>query len=152
MQSITDLMRICFPVGCGDNHTVVTLADGSLYSFGSNDFGQLGHHRSRTRPGKDSNHDRHISLLMTNIDIAFRTCRHASGRSSDPSSGPRFPPHQRSERMGSSVFVGIQHVWPVGVEHSGSNGACAEDDQVVGHQASHPNSQWSESHCGANQR
>uniref|UniRef100_A0A0P5J2E5 E3 ubiquitin-protein ligase HERC3 n=1 Tax=Daphnia magna TaxID=35525 RepID=A0A0P5J2E5_9CRUS len=36
-------------VGCGDNHTVLVMEDGKLYSFGSNDFGQLGHGRSRTR-------------------------------------------------------------------------------------------------------
>lgn len=39
-------------VGCGDNHTILVLGDGKLYSFGLNDFGQLGHGRSRTRAGK----------------------------------------------------------------------------------------------------
>lgn len=39
-------------VGCGDNHTILIMKDGKLYSFGQNDFGQLGHGKSRTRPGK----------------------------------------------------------------------------------------------------
>ncbi len=37
-------------VGCGDNHTVLALQDGRVFSFGSNDFGQLGHTKPRTRP------------------------------------------------------------------------------------------------------
>lgn len=40
-----------FAVGCGDNHTVLVLKDGEVYSCGSNDFGQLGHEKPRTRPG-----------------------------------------------------------------------------------------------------
>lgn len=40
-----------FAVGCGDCHTVLMLDDGKLFSFGLNDYGQLGHAKSRTRPG-----------------------------------------------------------------------------------------------------
>lgn len=38
-------------VGCGDNHSVLVMENGKIYSFGSNDYGQLGHHKSRTRAG-----------------------------------------------------------------------------------------------------
>jgi alpha-tubulin suppressor-like RCC1 family protein len=48
-----------FIVGCGDNHTVLILEDGTVYSFGSNDYGQLGHSRSRTRPEKVDGLDAH---------------------------------------------------------------------------------------------
>lgn len=36
-------------VACGDNHTVVCMRDGSLYSCGNNDFNQLGHCKSQKR-------------------------------------------------------------------------------------------------------
>ncbi|XP_046455571.1 probable E3 ubiquitin-protein ligase HERC4 isoform X2 [Daphnia pulex] len=36
-------------VGCGENHTILVMKDGKLFSFGLNDYGQLGHGRSRTR-------------------------------------------------------------------------------------------------------
>lgn len=39
-------------VGCGENHTILVMKDGKLFSFGLNDYGQLGHGRSRTRAGQ----------------------------------------------------------------------------------------------------
>ena len=62
-------------VGCGDNHTVLVLDDGKLYSFGSNDFGQLGHSRPRTRPGENFSLFRHklkYYLLAANF-LVLRT-------------------------------------------------------------------------------
>ena len=39
-------------IGCGDNHTLVCLKDGSLYTCGSNDFNQVGHSKSTKRFGE----------------------------------------------------------------------------------------------------
>ena len=39
-------------IGCGENHTLVCLSDGSLYTCGSNDFNQLGHSKSTKRFGE----------------------------------------------------------------------------------------------------
>jgi len=47
-------------VGCGDNHTVLVMKDGRIYSFGSNDYGQLGHHKSRTRAEQVEGLDAHV--------------------------------------------------------------------------------------------
>ena len=38
--------------GCGENHTLVCLSDGSLYTCGSHDFNQLGHSKSTKRFGE----------------------------------------------------------------------------------------------------
>ena len=38
-------------VGCGRRHTTVLLEDGTVYTFGCNDLGQLGHDKSRKKPG-----------------------------------------------------------------------------------------------------
>ena len=37
---------------CGQAHSVFLLNDGSLLSSGSNEFGQLGHEKGNTRPGR----------------------------------------------------------------------------------------------------
>ena len=42
-------------ITCGENHTLVCLNDGSLYSCGSNDFNQLGHSKSTKRFGESNN-------------------------------------------------------------------------------------------------
>uniref|UniRef100_A0A8C9FR88 HERC4 n=1 Tax=Pavo cristatus TaxID=9049 RepID=A0A8C9FR88_PAVCR len=39
-------------VGCGLRHTVFVLDDGTVYTCGCNDLGQLGHEKARKRPGK----------------------------------------------------------------------------------------------------
>lgn len=39
-------------VGCGLRHTVFVLDDGTVYTCGCNDLGQLGHEKSRKKPGK----------------------------------------------------------------------------------------------------
>lgn len=39
-------------VGCGLRHTVFVLDDGTVYTCGCNDLGQLGHEKSRKRPGR----------------------------------------------------------------------------------------------------
>lgn len=39
-------------VGCGLRHTVFVLDDGTVYTCGCNDLGQLGHDKARKRPGK----------------------------------------------------------------------------------------------------
>ncbi|XP_024937570.1 probable E3 ubiquitin-protein ligase HERC4 isoform X3 [Cephus cinctus] len=45
-------------IACGENHTVVITNDGQVYSCGNNDYGQLGHEKSRKRlqliPGLDA--------------------------------------------------------------------------------------------------
>lgn len=38
-------------VGCGRRHTVFLLEDGTVYTCGCNDLGQLGHDRARKKPG-----------------------------------------------------------------------------------------------------
>ena len=42
-------------VGCGLRHTVFVLDDGTVYTCGCNDLGQLGHEKSRKKPGKLKN-------------------------------------------------------------------------------------------------
>lgn len=37
-------------VGCGSRHTVFVLDDGTVYTCGCNDLGQLGHDRGRKKP------------------------------------------------------------------------------------------------------
>ena len=49
--NLFSFLSVVVIVGCGDNHTVLVMKDGRIYSFGSNDYGQLGHHKSRTRAG-----------------------------------------------------------------------------------------------------
>ena len=39
-------------IGCGYNHTLLCLTDGSLYTCGSNDYSQLGHSKSTKRFGE----------------------------------------------------------------------------------------------------
>lgn len=39
-----------FAVSCGESHTAFLLEDGTLWTCGSNDHGQLGHTKGRTRP------------------------------------------------------------------------------------------------------
>lgn len=39
-------------VGCGLRHTAFLLRDGTVYTCGCNDLGQLGHEKSRKKPGK----------------------------------------------------------------------------------------------------
>ncbi|CAL8358068.1 unnamed protein product [Boreogadus saida] len=41
--------QVC-DVGCGRRHTTVLLEDGTVYTFGCNDLGQLGHDKSRKKP------------------------------------------------------------------------------------------------------
>lgn len=41
-------------VGCGHRHTVFVLDDGTVYTCGCNDLGQLGHEKSRKKPGKST--------------------------------------------------------------------------------------------------
>ena len=38
-------------LGCGPQHTLFILRDGTVYSCGNNDWGQLGHNKTRKRPG-----------------------------------------------------------------------------------------------------
>ncbi|XP_038037047.1 probable E3 ubiquitin-protein ligase HERC4 isoform X3 [Anas acuta] len=40
-------------VGCGLRHTVFVLDDGTVYTCGCNDLGQLGHEKARKRPGSE---------------------------------------------------------------------------------------------------
>ncbi|KAG1656516.1 putative E3 ubiquitin-protein ligase HERC4 [Nymphon striatum] len=44
----SEVIDIC----CGVNHTIFILQDGSVYSCGANELGQLGHEKNCTRPGK----------------------------------------------------------------------------------------------------
>ena len=46
-------------VACGDKHTLFAMSDGSLYTCGNGDCGQLGHARPRKRPGR-----RHFNAIM----------------------------------------------------------------------------------------
>lgn len=39
-------------VGCGHKHSAFLLDDGTVYTCGCNDLGQLGHDKSRKKPGK----------------------------------------------------------------------------------------------------
>lgn len=42
--------RLC-GVGCGRKHTAFLLDDGTVYTCGCNDLGQLGHEKPRKKPG-----------------------------------------------------------------------------------------------------
>lgn len=42
--------KVC-DVGCGHRHTAFLLEDGTVYTCGCNDLGQLGHEKSRKKPG-----------------------------------------------------------------------------------------------------
>lgn len=39
-------------VACGSQHSVFLMYDGSVYTCGSNSWGQLGHDKAGTSPGK----------------------------------------------------------------------------------------------------
>ncbi len=39
-------------VGCGTNHTVFVLSDGTVYSCGDAHNGQLGHEKATSKPGQ----------------------------------------------------------------------------------------------------
>ena len=39
-------------VSCGQHHSILVMQDGTVYSCGNNDSGQLGHDKPRRRPGK----------------------------------------------------------------------------------------------------
>lgn len=39
-------------VACGGQHSVFLMYDGSVYTCGSNSWGQLGHDKAGTSPGK----------------------------------------------------------------------------------------------------
>ncbi|KAG9344372.1 hypothetical protein JZ751_011041 [Albula glossodonta] len=41
--------KVC-DVGCGLRHTAFLLGDGTVYTCGCNDLGQLGHEKSRKKP------------------------------------------------------------------------------------------------------
>ena len=38
-------------IACGSHHTLLLMKDGSVYSFGNNDSGQLGHDKATNVPG-----------------------------------------------------------------------------------------------------
>lgn len=42
--------KVC-DMGCGLKHTVFLLDDGTVYTCGCNDLGQLGHEKPRKKPG-----------------------------------------------------------------------------------------------------
>uniref|UniRef100_A0A4W4EWM4 HECT domain-containing protein n=1 Tax=Electrophorus electricus TaxID=8005 RepID=A0A4W4EWM4_ELEEL len=42
--------RVVRDVGCGQRHTVFLLGDGTVYTCGCNDLGQLGHEKARKKP------------------------------------------------------------------------------------------------------
>lgn len=47
------LLLFCmFSVACGNYHSVIVTGDGEVYTCGSNDHGQLGHEKTRKKPGK----------------------------------------------------------------------------------------------------
>lgn len=39
-------------ISCGEKHTLVVTRDGELYTCGSNEYGELGHSKPRSRAGK----------------------------------------------------------------------------------------------------
>ena len=39
-------------IACGRDHSLFIMKDGTLYSCGNNDYGQLGHQKSRKKPGQ----------------------------------------------------------------------------------------------------
>jgi len=47
--------QVC-DVGCGLRHTAFLLEDGTVYTCGCNDLGQLGHEKARKRPGCTHTH------------------------------------------------------------------------------------------------
>ena len=49
-------------IACGESHTLFMMRDGTVYSCGCNDSGQLGHEKPRKRPG--------VLLCCTNVFLA----------------------------------------------------------------------------------
>lgn len=56
-------------VACGGVHTLFLLYDGSVYTCGSNSWGQLGHDKPGTSPGKQSSVNTIIASLFLVILI-----------------------------------------------------------------------------------
>lgn len=45
--------KVVRDVGCGRRYTVFLLEDGTVYTCGCNDLGQLGHDKARKKPGTE---------------------------------------------------------------------------------------------------
>lgn len=51
-REVTSLSKcIIKDISCGSKHTVIVSKDGVVYTCGNNDAGQLGHEKSRKKPG-----------------------------------------------------------------------------------------------------
>lgn len=76
--------KVC-DVGCGRRHTAFLIEDGTVYTCGCNDLGQLGHEKSRKKPGKRTYICTYIFLkspmralgkkhLVTMVRLTFGLC------------------------------------------------------------------------------
>jgi len=61
--------RRVMTVAAGVDHTLFILDDATLYSCGSNDYGQLGHDKSHRRPGTC-----YLFLIRVIVDQVLATC------------------------------------------------------------------------------
>ena len=72
--------QIC-DVGCGRRHTTFLLGDGTVYTCGCNDLGQLGHEKSRKKPGNTTHilhclhSHKHICVTGSLFEIGRASCR-----------------------------------------------------------------------------
>lgn len=58
-------------VGCGLRHTVFVLDDGTVYTCGCNDLGQLGHEKARKRPGKFRSNELWRVRMVAHVFFCF---------------------------------------------------------------------------------
>uniref|UniRef100_A0AAY4DZ72 HECT domain-containing protein n=1 Tax=Denticeps clupeoides TaxID=299321 RepID=A0AAY4DZ72_9TELE len=62
--------RLC-DVGCGRRHTAFLLGDGTVYTCGCNDLGQLGHDKARKKPGNLMGHVWEPGAVQLNPSVPF---------------------------------------------------------------------------------
>ena len=146
---VTSFRKRCLRhVACGELHTVFIMQDGTVYTCGSNNRGQLGHSKAPTRPGMTVNFV--VVVVMGSlkcVDSFFprgsvhaikiyilEPCR-ASGnvRDAGDTRGQLWPAaHCRLEQQGAALHLGRQHQRSAGLWIPRCN--AQSDAKVSGHE------------------
>lgn len=99
-----DIAHVC----CGGAHTLAVTADGTLFSFGLNDYGQLGHSPAAPFvPVRPTTTPQHTKILQSTNTVPAGTAGRAAA-STRPHSGCRTFPLSCRGRPGCCVVVGAQ--------------------------------------------